>query len=208
LAYFFCDYRDTETLVPVNILQSLIKQLAIQNEDTFQEVETFWEQHTPEAKRMAFEVEEESQGLTSRTARLLNDDHSRSKALSEEEHFVRLLQRMSMCFEQVMILVDGLDESGEQRAIVASLLSRLADAEVGKIKTILASRDEYEIRFQLSTHNKISIAAKSSDVRLYVERLFSRDVQERAKANLTVRLPSEFNRDDFVYDLIRTKKDP
>lgn len=173
LAYFYCDYKDPETLVPTNILHSLIRQLAIQNEYAFQEIETFWEQYTLEMNRLAFDVEEEGNESTLKPPRRLPDDRSRTNAFQSEKLVTELLQRMSNHFERVMVIVDGLDECGEQTVASTILLSTLADSEFGRIKTLLASRDEQEIRDQLSGYDKLSIAAKLSDIRLYVERFFS-----------------------------------
>jgi len=58
-----------------------------------------------------------------------------------------------------MVIVDGLDECGEQASASTSLLSGLADPELGRIKTLLISREVHEIGVQLSEYEKLSIAA-------------------------------------------------
>ena len=172
MAYFYCDYKDPDTLVPINIINSLIKQLAMQNKDAFQEIETFWEQHTSEITCAAFEIDEGGSETTSRLRRRLLDDRPKTDDFQNENLAVELLQRISNHFERVMVIVDGLDECGEQASASTSLLSGLADPELGRIKTLLISREVHEIGVQLSEYEKLSIAAKLSDIRLYVERFF------------------------------------
>jgi hypothetical protein len=172
LAYFYCDYKDPDTLVPINIINSLIRQLAMQNKYAFQEIETFWEQHTSEITRAAFEIDEGGSETTSGLHRKLLDDRPKTDDFQNENLAVELLQRMSNHFERVMVIVDGLDECGEQASASTSLLSGLADPELGRIETLLISREVHEIGVQLSEYEKLSIAANLSDIRLYVEKFF------------------------------------
>ena len=63
--------------------------------------------------------------------------------------------------------MDGLDECTVRRPCVVELLSSLNDSSNG-VKTLFASRDELDIRTKLGTFSNISIAARNSDLRLYV----------------------------------------
>jgi len=66
-----------------------------------------------------------------------------------------------------MIIVDALDECGNDRSKVVELLASL-NANGFNIKTLFTSRLETDIEFHLDTYEKISIAATSSDLKLYV----------------------------------------
>ena len=67
-----------------------------------------------------------------------------------------------------MIIVDGLDECGTNIPWVVDSLITLNGGEDATVKTIILSRDEIEIRERLEDFTKLSIAARSSDLRLYV----------------------------------------
>jgi hypothetical protein len=78
-----------------------------------------------------------------------------------------LIIELSCNFESVSIVVDGLDEINEDRADVTTLLDSL-NTPYGRIRTLLASRKEVDIEWVLSAYPKLSIAAQSADLRLYV----------------------------------------
>ncbi len=65
-----------------------------------------------------------------------------------------------------MILIDRLDEIKNNQ--VANLEMRCGLASTGKLKTLFASRGEVDIRNCLAEYAKISTAAQSGDLRLYV----------------------------------------
>jgi hypothetical protein len=77
-----------------------------------------------------------------------------------------------------MIVVDGLDEITNNRAEVTRHLSSL-NAEDGKIKTLFASRPEVDIGYELEDFVQVSIAAMSSDLRLYV----ASEIEKRTREN-------------------------
>ena len=80
-----------------------------------------------------------------------------------------LLVDMASNFNEVMIIVDALEECGTQNKKVARLLSNLNGSnEIGNIKTLFFSRDEQEIREVLEEYDQVSIAAQSSDLKLFV----------------------------------------
>jgi hypothetical protein len=93
------------------------------------------------------------------------DEHTIGTATVED---IRdLIIELSCNFESVSIVVDGLDEINDDRADVTTLLDSL-NTPHGRIRTLLASRKEVDIEWVLSTYPKISIAARSADLRLYV----------------------------------------
>ena len=142
VAFFYCDYKNTATQVPRNILGSLVCQLALQDEHNFEKLRAFYEKHNP-ADRPCGELSLER----------LRD----------------LLVEMASSFNTAMIVVDALDECGIQNKLVARLLSSLnSSSEAGNIKTLFLSRDEEEIREVLEEYDQVSIAARGSDLRLFV----------------------------------------
>lgn len=142
-AYFFCTYRDKKTQLSKNILSSLASQIARQNEQAFKILEGYYED-----------------------LKLDNDlpaDPSASKLLG-------ILSKMAACFDQVFIVVDGLDECETDDDDVAQILARLTALRVdSSITTALLSRDVIHIREQLEvdfTH--IDVEAHTEDIELYV----------------------------------------
>jgi hypothetical protein len=77
-----------------------------------------------------------------------------------------------------MIVVDGLDEISEDRASITRLLQSLKVSST-TIKTLFASRPEVDIRDELEDAMQISIAARSSDLRLYVAAEIEKRTKER-----------------------------
>jgi hypothetical protein len=67
-----------------------------------------------------------------------------------------------------LIIIDALDECGSNRSYVVELLASLSTGNETKIKTLFTSRLETDIEVHLDSYVKVSIAATSSDLRLYV----------------------------------------
>ena len=140
VAFFYCDYRDKAAQTPVNILGSLAKQIARQDEQSYEALQAFYHAHNPEGKMSLSYVAED----------------------------VRiLLQEMVTYFDNVTIIVDALDECGEEAPSLIEQLTLLND-ESNNVKILYLSRDEQDIRDRLGEYSQISVAANSSDLRLYV----------------------------------------
>ena len=141
--YYYCEYREPHTQVFSNILGSLVKQLAARHPRAFEDAERFWDSH--------------------------NSGHSFPQLAGEGE-LQKLLIELSRCFQSVSIIIDGLDECIDlfNRSIVLEGLTLLRSHEASKVKLIVTSRDEIDIRHALSDFPSISIAAQSEDVRLFV----------------------------------------
>jgi hypothetical protein len=77
-----------------------------------------------------------------------------------------------------MIVVDGLDEIEANRADVTRMLQGLNDLSKS-VKTLFASRPEVDIGYVLEDCEQISIAAMSSDLRLYVGSEIEKRTRER-----------------------------
>lgn len=141
VAFFYCDYKDSATQDLSNILGSLAQQFAKQDEDSFAKLREFYESHNPEHQ---------------------------SNVIYDSEALWSLVRAVALVFDCAMIIVDGLDECGTNATLVVDSLTALNDGEDTTIKTIFLSRDEIEIRERLENYTKVSIAARSSDIRLYV----------------------------------------
>ena len=141
VAFFYCDYKDPATQNLSKILGSLAQQFAKQDEDSFTKLRAFYEAHNPEYQpNLTYD----------------SDDLS------------NLVKEMTLAFDNSMIIIDGLDECGMEASVVVETLAALNDVDDSTIKTIFLSRDEIEIRERLEDYTKVSIAARSSDLELYV----------------------------------------
>ncbi|KAI1371926.1 ankyrin repeat-containing domain protein [Hypoxylon crocopeplum] len=121
-AYFFCTHKDSRTHLPKNILSSLASQIARQNGGAFQILEEYYEEL--------------------RSHKHLLGDPSPDRLLE-------VLARMSSFFDQVFVVVDGLDECDTHTDDVV--------------------KNELHIRLQLETDfNHVDVEANTEDIQLYV----------------------------------------
>ena len=141
VAFFYCDYKDAATQDLSNILGSLVQQFAKQDEASFAKLRQFYTTNNP--------------------------DH-RLDVKYDSEDLLDLMRAVTLPFNCAMIIVDGLDECGKNTPMVVDALTALNDGVNVTVKTIFLSRDEIEIRERLDRYTKVSIAARSSDLRLYV----------------------------------------
>ncbi|KAH7383499.1 hypothetical protein BKA64DRAFT_712384 [Cadophora sp. MPI-SDFR-AT-0126] len=145
LAYFYIRYNDIDSQRPAHILGSLVSQLCRQNPAAFRDVIEFYASyHT-------------TGGVPKRpTVRELGI----------------LLQRLSLHFDSpVSVVVDGLDEVGAaleaERISLIRVISTLHQGS-SNIRIVVFSRVEADIKHHLSEFSQISVAARSSDIQLYV----------------------------------------
>jgi hypothetical protein len=94
------------------------------------------------------------------------------------EKLCKLIRKISTHFHTTMIVVDGLDEITYNRAEVTRNLSSL-NTEGGKIKTLFAGRPEVDLGYELEDFVQVSIAAMSSDLRLYVASEIERRTRDK-----------------------------
>lgn len=170
VAYFYCDYKNTATQIPRNILGSLACQIALQDEQSFEKLRAFYKKH---------------------------DAANRPSVDFSLEELCGLVVKMASNFNNAMIVVDALDECGTQSKLVTRLLSGLNDSEAGNIKTLFLSRDELEIREVLEGYNEVSIAARSSDLRLFV----GAEIEQRTR-NKDLRIKDESLKQDIMDRLV------
>lgn len=171
VAFFYCDYKNAATQDPRNILGSLGYQLALQDEQSFEKLQVFYKKH---------------------------NSANRSSLGSSLEGLRDLLIEMASNFDNAMVIVDALDECGAQSKLVTRLLSSLnSSGEAGNIKLLFLSRDEQEIREVLEGYNQVSIAARSSDLRLFV----GAEIELRTR-NKDLRIRYELLKQDVMERLV------
>jgi hypothetical protein len=108
---------------------------------------------------------------------LLTTDHS-SRVVLTLADLCKLIAKVSTHFATTMIVVDGLDEITENRSGVTRTLQSLNSPD-GSIKTLFSSRIEVDIGYELETFEQVSIAAKSSDLRLYIASELEKRMREK-----------------------------
>jgi hypothetical protein len=72
---------------------------------------------------------------------------------------------MFSCFDEVSILIDGVDECHDG-SIVSETLTRLCKSPT--VRMLIFSRQEHDMKWFLADFQQLSIAAESQDLRLYV----------------------------------------
>lgn len=139
--FFFCDYKDARTQTAENVLSALASQLAIQEEEAYGYLERYYRELHP------------SRGLESRP---------------DVSGLRNLIADMVKAFDQVYLIVDGLDECGDNTdKVIDAILSLLECSE--NVSTALLSRDEYNIRDRLEEDfTGVEIAAHTDDITEYV----------------------------------------
>lgn len=177
VAYFFCTYRNPESLSPVAILSTLAVQLARQDERAFELLAKY---HDDQRSTHSLPGDPAIEGLTA------------------------VLMNMSPLFEQIYIIVDGLDECGSQtEASVQSLLSlALSGDHHQNINLVLASRNELAISEQLKEHFEyLEIEAHTEDVQPYV----SSELDSRISSN-KLRIRDLTLKDHVMTELVERAK--
>lgn len=148
VAYYYCDYKNPASQQLERIISCLAGQLARQSEVCFSDLAKLY--------------------------RPAPEQLPRHSAISLDE-LVRLLKKLVSKFDEVAIIVDGVDECVDPGA-VALALSELV-SQSATVRLLIASRDEQIIRQQLGDFKQLSIAAWSEDLKLYV----SSEIQERSR---------------------------
>lgn len=141
VAFLYCDYKNADSQELSNVLGSLAQQFAKQDEQSFANLRDFYEKHNPE-HQVDYKYDPEA--------------------------LLDLVRAVTSVFDCAMIIVDGLDECGKNTPLVVDSLIALNDDEDATVKMILLSRDEIDIRERLQNFVKLSIAANTSDLKLYV----------------------------------------
>lgn len=152
VAFFFCDYKQEDTLKSVHIIGALASQLAIQKDDSFGLLQEHYQELHP--------------------ARGLNKP-------ADVDELVRVTASMCNLFSQVIIVVDGLDECGDSMLEALETLCDLADL-ASTTSMALVSRNEVEIRQALEGEFKeFLIEAREEDLKIYVRAEMERRIRTR-----------------------------
>ncbi|KAL8755199.1 MAG: hypothetical protein Q9199_003807 [Rusavskia elegans] len=173
-AYFYVRHDDKDSHKPSNVLGSLIRQLACQNSDALAE---FMELH---AQHQAW---------------------GSSVPPPPDDELLGKLRDLSRHFSETFIMIDGIDECGPafnpDRTILIDAVAKLNDIKERSIRTLIFSRDEYDIRktFTSMQFHTISVAATSADLRLFVNAWLGKiDIgSERLKTEIVDTLVDEAN---------------
>ena len=168
IAYYYCDYKTPTSQKLGRILGCLAGQLARQSESCFDRLSKFYRPDPGQPPRFS--------------------------APGEEELSV-LLRQMISYFDEVAIIVDGVDES-EHPGIVAQTLSSLV-TQCAAVRLLVSSRDEVAIRGQFEEFEHLSIAARNEDLKLYV----SAEIEDRVR-NGSLKIKSTALKDEILEKLI------
>ncbi|KAL8847275.1 MAG: hypothetical protein Q9221_007674 [Calogaya cf. arnoldii] len=145
-AYFYVRHNDKASHKPANVLGSLVCQLACQNSDALAEFVGFHAQHYTWGS---------------------------SASPPPDDELMRILRDLLRYFPETFIMIDGLDECGPpfnpDRTLLIDAIATLNDVKEGSVRTLLFSRDEYDIRQTLTSMNfhTVSVATTSADLRLF-----------------------------------------
>ncbi|KAI0397977.1 hypothetical protein F5Y17DRAFT_454559 [Xylariaceae sp. FL0594] len=141
VAFFYCDYKDGQSAVPSNIPGAIASQLARQNGEAFKKLKELYN--------------------------LLNPRDGLPKGL-DPDLLQDCLEEMFKDFEQVIVVVDGLDECGDNVDAVVDALTQLADYQPN-VSMALLSRSEHLIKLKLrDSFPEVLISAHKEDLLLYV----------------------------------------
>lgn len=142
LAYFYCDYKDSATQQATNIMRSLVKHAAVQNERSCRDLQQFLERHK---------------------------QHGTLDSAPSLSNLTGLLVKMISHYDCFYIVVDAIDECpDDHRHEVLGILRDLSTDAVNA-RLIYTSREEIDIKKAFTEFKRVRIAANISDLELYVE---------------------------------------
>jgi Cdc6-like AAA superfamily ATPase len=152
VAFFFCDYKDEKTHLPVNILGALAYQLAIQSDEAYAVLSQYYDElHPP--RQMA---QNPTIGGLQNT-----------------------LSEMLAQYDRTYLIVDGLDECGEHVDDVVEAITSWVEDEDG-LNIALLSRDQTNIRGYLKDgYSILETAAQTEDVEQYVRAQIEERIRTR-----------------------------
>ncbi|KAH7153507.1 ankyrin repeat-containing domain protein [Dactylonectria macrodidyma] len=140
VCFAFCDYKDTKTHQPENILAAIAVQLGQQKEGAFDLLEKYFDE--------------------------LNSGNQLQKQ-PRREPLLKIIRDMASMFEKVYVIVDGLDECGENISSMVQSLTALADSSQ-VISAAFFSRKEDDIKDELEdNYDQIEIEAHTEDLKAY-----------------------------------------
>ncbi|KAI1743289.1 ankyrin repeat-containing domain protein [Xylaria scruposa] len=151
-AYFFCTYRNKATHSARNLLSSLVSQLARQKEEAFLVLEKYHQEI---------------------------DSQEPVAAEPSLRELLPVFKNMCRLFDQVFVVVDGLDECDTDE-VVYNLSQLLLKTNSTSISLLLLSRDVVLIRDRLeSDFSHVEIEAHKEDIQLYVFTELERRIESK-----------------------------
>ncbi|KAK0371078.1 hypothetical protein CLIM01_11564 [Colletotrichum limetticola] len=159
VAFFYCDYKNIDSQKLLNVLSTIAVQLGQQNHEAFSILEEY---HA---------------GLKSASS--LN-------AEPEPKDLLNLILTIISVYEKVFIVLDGLDECGDNMAEVAEAVKFLFEASSFDSIAVF-SRDEPEIQDEFAAEfAHIEIAAHTEDLDIYIR---AEMAPRRQPHNLSIQNP-------------------
>ncbi|KAH6991909.1 hypothetical protein EDB82DRAFT_427570 [Fusarium venenatum] len=152
VAFFFCDYKNKATLHPTKILGSIATQLALQNDASFEILEKYHEDLNPP---------------------------DALAAIAGVDRLASTISSMIKTFRQVLIVVDGIDECGDEMGSVTMSLAAFTTLNI-PASVALFSRQEPDIGARMGDNvTEISIEAHTEDIEMYVRAELEKRIQSR-----------------------------
>lgn len=170
MLYYYCDYKRAESQNLNRILACLAGQLARQH-------------------KKCFEIVKES-GLVS-------GDTGHKVIFAEASQLTTLVIKLVHCFNDVGIIVDGIDECDESSAITFALVELAA--KMPSARMLLFSRDEAGIRLHLDNFEKMPIEARKADLQLFV----ATQLEERTRIG-TLQVQNTALKDEILETLVNS----
>lgn len=144
LAYFYCEFDEAASQSSINVLGSVVSQLAQQSPVVFKLAESLYDKATPPG----------SSGGT---------------RMADLEH---LLLESSTRLPRLMIIIDALDECVD-RHLLLECITRLNASTPANLNVLVTSRKEQDIFNRLSNLPRVALGEANGlkrDVSLYVEK--------------------------------------
>ncbi|KAM0542389.1 hypothetical protein ACHAO7_009943 [Fusarium culmorum] len=152
VAFFFCDYKNTATLRLAKILGAISVQLALQNDASYEILERYHEDLNPP---------------------------NELSTTPDVDGLKNVIASMIKTFRQVLIVVDGLDECGDEMGSVTMSLAAFASLDT-PASVALFSRQEPDIRARMGNNvTEILIEAHTEDIEIYVRAELEKMIQSR-----------------------------
>ena len=141
LAYFYCDYKDAATQQAANIITSLVKHAAIQNEQSCENLQLFIKSHKRDGK--------------------LDSTPSISNMMD-------LMVKMVGHYDCFYIVVDAIDECPDNHRHEVLRILKDITKKASKAHVIYTSREETNIQEAFNEFKAVHITANTNDLELYV----------------------------------------
>lgn len=165
--FYYCSHQNARSQHLTGILSCFIGQLARQNEECLSMIQAKFEPY---------------------------EHMSTPPWVSNDYDLTALLVSMFLCFDEISIIIDGIDECLDP-SLVSETLARLC--ETPTVRLLVSSREEHHIKCSLVDFQSVSIAAESQDLRLFVPAEIE---TRRKKQKLRIRNPDL--KDEMIEKLV------